>query len=590
VETDKRRLERAVFAGIGFFQGLVFWAVVEWWPDEVPAQAPYAAAMAFAAVAGVVGQLTWTARDLLRLSKLAGATGALFSGITFWIWSQQAAQAATYSGDQYRITSWILGSVVALYILGPYIQVYQQRGRLRFPYPDLFFHSWTNIFVVVTGWFYAGLFWALLELWGELFDIIGINFFKDLFEERWFYSLATPIVASFGISSGVRSTRVTDALRNAVLAAFHFLLPLLATIAILFVLALPFTGLQLLWGTKHAAALLITMQIALVLFINAVFQNGEEKPPYWPWLRRIVEASLLTLPVYAGLSVYALGLRIDQYGLTPDQVYGRVIAYITATYSVGYALAVVSRRDSWLGLLRPINIGASLLVTAVIFFLHTPLLDPIRISVNNQVERLLEGRVLPGEFDYAFLRFKLGQLGQEALVELITTDHASGEAIRLGAQKAMDADYYSTEKNETLHAKHFILHGDFELSAEAIAEQLRAVAPRYTWEHCINKGLCHLFQLDVNRNQQHEICVLGVNYSKSKIACYDPNTSPWRLIADLQPISSEADGYHGASCHMSEVLESLKAGQVYTVPPLVDNIAIGEFHFDATPATSRCDD
>jgi hypothetical protein len=37
MDADERRLARMAFAAIGLFQGLVFWAVVNGWPEQVAA-------------------------------------------------------------------------------------------------------------------------------------------------------------------------------------------------------------------------------------------------------------------------------------------------------------------------------------------------------------------------------------------------------------------------------------------------------------------------------------------------------------------------------------------------------------------------
>jgi hypothetical protein len=69
--------------------------------------------------------------------------------------------------------------------------------------------------------------------------------------------------------------------------------------------------------------------------------------------------------------------------------------------------------------------------------LLTPLADPARISVNDQMARLEQGRVSPDKFDFAFLRFDSGRYGREAL-EGLKAKTDGPEAVRI-AQRANEA-------------------------------------------------------------------------------------------------------------------------------------------------------
>ena len=105
-------------------------------------------------------------------------------------------------------------------------------------------------------------------------------------------------------------------------------------------------------------------------------------------LRRLVEASLLTLPVYAALALYALGLRVAQYGWTLDRFWAVLVALATAGYAVGYALAVLRRQRRWLQMLEPVNRWMCWAVLALALLGNSPLLDPVRLTLSSQLERL----------------------------------------------------------------------------------------------------------------------------------------------------------------------------------------------------------
>ena len=58
-----------------------------------------------------------------------------------------------------------------------------------------------------------------------------------------------------------------------------WLLPVMTLLAIAFLLALPFTGLEPLWSTRQATAILLTASSALVVLINAGYQDGRYASP-----------------------------------------------------------------------------------------------------------------------------------------------------------------------------------------------------------------------------------------------------------------------------------------------------------------------
>jgi hypothetical protein len=123
---------------------------------------------------------------------------------------------------------------------------------------------------------------------------------------------------------------------------------------------------------------------------------------------------LVPLVAIAG---YGIFLRINQYGLTPDRVEAFACAIVAGAYALGYAYAAVAPGLPLKGLERT-NVLTAYLVLAIILAIFSPLADPARISVVDQVMRLQDGVVTPDKFDYEFLRFRSGRYGPAALTEL----------------------------------------------------------------------------------------------------------------------------------------------------------------------------
>lgn len=296
---------------------------------------------------------------------VGGIFAAFFVLATLWVWWQRPGEGTLFQGDSFRLPTLAVASLLSLYILLPFIQIFQESGRPIFPYSELFCHSWNNFFIAAIGFLFAGLFWGLINLWVALFNLVGISFFKDVFYSTPFVSISLPAMFGFGIALGKENGAIINTLRRITLAIFRSLLPLLAFVGLLFLAALPFTGLQPLWDTKSASPLLLSVLLLTMLFINSVFQDGTGSRPYPDWVRRGVEGLLLVMPIFSGLIFYAIGLRIAQYGLTPDRFYVVLFAVVTGLYGLGYAVSAIKQSTVWMALMRPVNIGMSLLIAII---------------------------------------------------------------------------------------------------------------------------------------------------------------------------------------------------------------------------------
>lgn len=325
-----------------------------------------------------------------------------------------------------------LSLAVGLFVALPWLQCRLEDGRWRASYPCLFRHAWQNTLTLALAALFTGICWAVLSLWGALFALVRIELFRDIFRDGAFIYFATGAMVGLGVLIGRTQERAVAVARQVLFGIFTGLLPLLAFIAVLFVASLPFTGLAPLWEMRSAAATLATLVALLVAFTNSVLQDGSGERPYPAWLRRLVDAGLLVLPVYAVLALYALWLRVAQHGWTADRVLAALVALVIAGYAFGYAWAVLRGRDGWLGAIRPVNRVMSLVVVALAVLANTPVLDPHRIAVASQMQRLADGRTAPDDFDLDWLRFEGGRLGWEATLSLRAHPAWAQDEARLG--------------------------------------------------------------------------------------------------------------------------------------------------------------
>ncbi|MDO5505253.1 MAG: DUF4153 domain-containing protein [Pseudoxanthomonas suwonensis] len=386
----------------------------------------------YALVLSVPSAMLLSVRDLreARFWQHAALVALVFALLGAWAAWSATGEPSVNAGAVLAPFSMSMGA--ALFVALPYLQCRQLHERWCAPYPQLFELAWQNALTLLLTALFVGICWAVLWLWGALFRLIGIDFFAELFGEQWFIYLATGVMVGLGILIGRTQQRPVQVARRILFAIFTGLLPLLAVVSLLFIASLPFTGLQPLWQTRSAAITLMSVVGVMVLFTNAVYQDGDDPLPYPRWLRRVVDAGLLALPLFALLALYAMGLRIGQHGWTQERLAGVIASLILAGHAFGYAWAVLRPRGEWLSRLRPVNVLVSLLAIAVTLLVNSPLLDPHRLAVSSQLARLADGRTPPAEFDVDFLRFETGRRGvaaSRALAADPALESALGERI-----------------------------------------------------------------------------------------------------------------------------------------------------------------
>ena len=82
----------------------------------------------FVVVSALVLHLARSGCDGARLLVIAASTGFVFASVSLWIGWQLPPQGAAFEGDAFRIYTWIVASGVALYVLGPFLQIYPTRS------------------------------------------------------------------------------------------------------------------------------------------------------------------------------------------------------------------------------------------------------------------------------------------------------------------------------------------------------------------------------------------------------------------------------------------------------------------------------
>ena len=420
--------------GIGLLQGALLWwlynaadttgsrALI--WPATQPQLfGPLLLAalyLPFALLAGVGRMRVVT---LVVWAAVAGVALALLG------WHDVARQAAGVRGDYPPFLDFpvLPFAAVALFIGHHLIAPADRERRWIASFPAYFDTAWKAGVQLALSLGFTGVFWILLFLGAALFRIIGLKFLDDLIGREWF-SIPITCVA-FAVA--VHLTDVRDGLirgvRTVALMLLSWLLLVITVLVTGFLCALPFTGLEGLWGTGSATSLVLSAAGALIILINTAYQDGEpdNRPPVV--LRAAVRVAAVLLTPLIAIAFWGLALRIGQHGLTPDRIIALCCAIVGAVYAGGYGYAALRpfwRKGDWMQPLERTNVVTAIMTVALILALFTPVADPARLSVADQMARLERGAVTPDKFDYAFLRFESGKAGQAALEWLTKSKNA----------------------------------------------------------------------------------------------------------------------------------------------------------------------
>jgi len=327
----------------------------------------------------------------------------------------------------------IFEAVLAMFIAYSLVVASDTDRRLVAAYPRYFEVAWKLEVQLLLSLAFIAAFWLLLYLGAALFELVKLDFLTRLYRHRWFSIPATTLAFAGAIHvTDVRSglTRGIQTLTHALLS---WLLPLLALIIVGFLATLPFTGLEPLWSTRYAAALLLTVAAALVVLINATYQDGEADRATPRLLRYAASLAAIALTPVVILAGYALFLRVGQYGWTASRIVTAAAVATAAGYALGYLWAAFAP-GPWLKRIETCNVILSVIVLCLITALASPIADPARLSVADQLARLRSGKVSAETFDFAYLRFQGGRYGRIALESM--TSGAAGESSTLIKDKA----------------------------------------------------------------------------------------------------------------------------------------------------------
>ncbi|WP_395304849.1 DUF4153 domain-containing protein [Enterobacter sp. ECC-019] len=458
-----------------------------------------------------------------------GIIGAIVAGMGGWLKWSVAGLESWDTRDAMLFFGFHL--LLMTFLMLPWLQRCLETGSTDSFYSEFFDRNWNNVLTLLLIFVSNGLFWLLLFLWAELFELIGIQFFDRLFfHSDWFISVAIGVVSASVAVLARMQVRLIRALQNLLTLIATGLLPLMAALALLFIGALPVVGFDAISARISAAGLLTALALLQLFLVTIVWHPQRQTLPYYALINGMVRLAVTFVPAYPVLAGWALWLRISQYGWSPERLYGALITMVALVWAVGFCVSVVFFRRAAQKLQAYIIPVTGLLALTLLILVHTPVLDPWRISVESHMSRYHDGRINADQVSLYMLS-NTGRKGREALLTLQN-----------------DPQFISNPKRQ--RELNGLISGNREgagkMTAEMLEKQIQ-LAPgmarpdkglwqamfsnQYRFESCESaQGNCLLMSLDLNGDGKPEAVLY--QFTDRTIVAYTQTDTGWRIAGD----------------------------------------------------------
>lgn len=461
----------------------------------------------------------------------------------------------------------------------PFTQARLSEGRWRARYELLFSTAWTNKLALAEALLFTGLFWLLLFLWQKLFDLLGIRFFEELFEEPMFVYPVTSIV--FGIALHLIGSidRLTSIVLEHLLSVLKWLALIAGLILTLFTIALVMKLPGMLESGERiiGAGWLLWLVAVTVLLVNAAYRDGSVERPYPRPIALALRFVIPLIVIIALTAVYALYLRIREYGFTVERVWACIVAAAAVFYSIGYAFAA-KPASPWMGSIARVNVAVALFLIAAISLALTPVLSPHRIAANSQYELAL-ARQSSDWRQYGtpmhYLRYNAGEYGRRKLEELAAIeDHPRAAALRADAKAILEQHSWSAPLPSNVDSRlaDMIVHpAGRELGTELAAQLKNDMQdPSSAWLYSTTWGSLIGTFIDLDNDGAEEFVVVS---NRSAVA-YKLTGNEWQRAGHFV-----TDGLP----RKDDLLVTLREKGIVAEAPSLQNFRIGPHLFRFSP-------
>ena len=494
--SEKGSIPKPLLLVIAFIQGLMLLAIyraldTHYWPWRQPVY--LYPLLSFAVVTPTLCLLSFIQGQILHYAKwISLFTVCLLVAAAYTGWQLEPGDKIEGSsiGFIFVWTSLIASFKALMYI--------QQRGSGQvISYSALFRYSWRNFLVLALSLLFTLIFWGILYLCGALFKVINIDFFAKLIKHDWFYIPMLTLAHGFGVLIFRNLASIIDTIAKILQVLMKFLLPAVVLVSIAFLAALPFTGIQTLWGTGHGSLLILWLQVLVLFFVNAVYQDESHVLPYPRIIHRAIYCGIALLPIYSIIAFFGLCARIDQYGLSVERCWALLLWALLFLFSLGYLWGIIRKRDQWIETLGRVNISMGLIVLALMLLVNSPVLDFRKISLASQMHQLDSGVISMANLDINYIDNHLGRSGYLALASLKTKYASSNpEFIKRIEAALLHNERYQTKAKPNLQEFAQLIT---KLPSELVVPELllKAIYASEN-EHTLSHRQLYMIQRDLN--------------------------------------------------------------------------------------------
>lgn len=320
----------------------------------------------------------------------------------------------------------ILLCAVLLFIAQALMRTWLAERGARRPYRIAFEAAWSLAARLCIWAAITGTAWAFLGTGSSLVNWLRPQGLELSFDPALLTMPLVGLASAFALHITAGRALAMRQVRSLLMALAAVSLPLMVGVG---------TALLIVHLTRAPvpAAMLLGCAAALVIAVNASWRGhcARGRRRHWPQFAAAFLILLLT-----AMAAAALSARIGQYGWTAARIYGGAAATALACYGILYGgAALVSAVDGrWRQRIEPANFIMALALVAGCIALASPLADPARLAVQAQAQRLKDGAVAPGAFDFTWLRRHGLRFGHDTLADM-----TQGRAADFSTEAARDA-------------------------------------------------------------------------------------------------------------------------------------------------------
>jgi hypothetical protein len=384
-----------------------------------------ASLMVFIATSGVAFGLSWRRGRHVPAAIMAVVCGIIAGGVMLWNGT---------SSNPYMFITWPLCSgVVAAAVFLVLFQAADARHphlpaswswaglkdwkRQALVYEDVHETAWTDALLGGISGIFTLIVMGIAFLIAAMFHLVKIDLLREFLRKEWVDALI--LGGAYGGGMGLLRDRaaIITALQRVAMLVLRVLAPVLAAGLVAFLAVLPFTGLAPLWATGETTPILLSAGVVALFLVNAVIgDKAEDAAVARPLRWGAMALSLALLPLVA-ISAWSTGLRIGQYGFSPDRLWALTFIILAAVTAIAYAVAIL-RRGDWVARLYRSNLHLAFILGGVSLVLSTSIVSFDRLATHDQLARLRSGQIKPVDFDYRGLWFEFGPPGKAAIKRL----------------------------------------------------------------------------------------------------------------------------------------------------------------------------